>query len=185
MAFNINNFINRAIPRDGFRPNLFDIYVISKHPSINFEFKAKATTIPESAIGVASTYYYGRRVKLAGNREFSNWTISVIMDEQDFMTGGTRGSFETWMSNINYHVNNSRNPSYVQPTTGGYFGTAQIVPMYKDNTGPLTIYSMENCFPIAVGPITMDWQDNDRIAEFQVTFEYQWWTSSSAPLTFV
>lgn len=184
MAFNINDFITRSVPLDGFRPNLFDIYMVSKHPSLNFEFKAKATTIPESAVGVASTYYYGRRVKLAGNRDFASWTITVIMDENDFEgTTGTRGTFESWLANINYHQGNYRNSGYVPPNTGGYFGTAQIVPMKKDNSGMITTYQMNYCFPTSISPINLDWQDNDRIAEFQVTFEYQWWTSTSAPLT--
>jgi hypothetical protein len=182
MAFNINEFINTALPRDGLRPNLFEIQMIGPsgvNPR-NFQFKAKATSIPSSVVGITPVMYYGRQVKLAGNRQFENWPVTVIMDEDDYAISGVRGAFTNWSQMVNYHIGNFRNTMYVPPNTGGYFGTGIIYHKYKDNTGDTNVYMMQGCWPVEVGPITLDWADNDRVAEFQVTFAYQWWNDQVA-----
>lgn len=181
MAFNINQFINTALPEDGYRPNLFQIGIVGPTAPLNFNFKAKATTLPSSNIGVTPVYYHGRQIKLAGDRSFDNWTVTVLLDENDFMIGGVRGAFEQWSALINNHVSNVR--TLVPPRVGGYFGRGWITPMKKMGPIPLTTYSMEGCWPTEVGPVQLDWADNDRVAEFQVTFAYQWWSSTMIPGT--
>lgn len=194
MAFNINSFITN-MKRDGFRPNLFEI-LITLPGTLNigspnntgaggvnvsqFTFKAKATAIPGSTIGVAPLSYFGRAAKFAGNRVFDNWTVSVIMDETDFATQGTRGMFENWSALINKHVQNSRSAGLVEPSQVGYFGRGEIIPYSKDGKDLNARYYMEGCFPIDIGPMPLDWGDNDRIAEFNVTFAFQWWNSLGA-----
>ena len=139
-------------------------------------FKAKATTIPSSSVGIMNVYYYGRRVKFAGNRDFDNWSISILMDESDYNSGKVRGMFEEWSSRLNTHEGNSR-LTYTAPSS--YFGEATIYHKKKDNTGDAGVYKMKDCFPVDIGPISLDWSDNNRIAEFNVTFAYQWWTSNA------
>mgnify|MGYP006289028731 CR=1 FL=1 len=182
MAFNINDFIS-VMKRDGYRPNLFEITLTL--PTIvssqQFTLKAKATAIPSSSVGTASLFYFGRQAKFAGNRSFDNWTVSVIMDETDFIGFGTRGMFEQWSSLINSHQGNIRNSGYVSPSVGGggYYGTGTITPLGKDGSALGTTYLMQGCYPIDVGSLPLDWGDNDRIAEFPVTFAYQWWGSAA------
>lgn len=174
MAFSINDFISN-LSNDGLRTNLFEISVMtgpSGSPN-KFKFRAKATSIPSSSVAVTNIYYYGRRLKFAGNRDFDDWTVSVLMDEEDYQAGNTRGFFETWMSRINQHEGNKRD-GLLSPIS--YFGQATVQHMSKIG-GVRGEYKMRYCFPISVGPIGLDWGDNDRIAEFQVTFAYQWWTS--------
>jgi len=194
MAFNINNFITN-MKKDGFRPNLFEI-LITLPGNLNIgtptqtagsttsqcTFKAKATAIPGSTLGVAPLSYFGRTAKFAGNRTFDNWTVSVIMDETDFDRIGTRGMFENWSSLINKHVQNTRAVDLVEPSQTGYFGRGEIIPYGKSGNDLSARYYMEGCFPIDVGPMPLDWGQNDTIAEFSVTFAYQWWNSNAATL---
>ena len=182
MAFNINDFIS-VMKRDGYRPNLFEVSITL--PTLisgqQFTFKAKSTAIPSSSVGTASLFYFGRQAKFAGNRMFDNWTVSVIMDETDFTPFGTRGMFEQWSSLLNSHENNIRNGGFVSPSSGpaGYYGTGTIVPLGKDGSALGTAYVMQGCYPIDVGGLPLDWGANDTIAEFPVTFAYQWWGSAS------
>jgi hypothetical protein len=44
--------------------------------------------------------YFGRELKFAGNRTFSDWTITVINDE-DFTV---RNAFERWMNGLNSYT---------------------------------------------------------------------------------
>lgn len=170
MAFNIGNFLDNMVG-DGARPNLFDVFV----PSIggNFTFKAKATSIPSSSIGVASTFYYGRQAKFAGNRTFDNWSVTVLLDEADYNSGGVRGSFENWSSLINAHRQNVR---LGKTNLGSYARNCTVV--QKGKVGlDIGKYTMWGAFPIDISAVSLDWGANDTIAEFTVTFAYQWWES--------
>ena len=180
MAFNINGFIS-TMAKDGFRPNLFEIIFTDAGGTFNSSFtvRAKASSIPASTIGTASTFYFGRQAKFAGNRVFSDWTVTVLMDEGDFnQGGGPRAKLEEWSNLLNTHVNNKRNENWVAPTQ--YQKDADITLFGKDGI-PIAAYRMENCFPIDVGAVNLDWQANDTIAEFQVTFALNFWTR--APIT--
>ena len=178
MAFNINSFIS-TMAKDGFRPNLFEIIFADAGGSGtgSFSVRAKASSIPASTIGTASTFYFGRQAKFAGNRVFSDWTVTVLMDEGDFNGGtvaaGPRGKLEEWSNKLNYHVANSRGGTSIAP--GDYQKNADVILYGKDGTA-ITTYKMENCFPIDIGAVNLDWQANDTIAEFQVTFALNYWT---------
>ena len=176
--FDVNQFLY-AMKSDGVRPNLFEVYI----PQINdlsFRFKAKATAIPASTLGIAPVNYFGRQVKLAGNRVFDNWTISVLLDETDFANGGTRYGFEQWSNAINNHINNVRSPGYVPPLS--YMADAYINQYSKSGTINAT-YKMVQCWPVDIGPINLDWAADNQIAEFNVTFALQWWESSFGSTT--
>lgn len=204
MAFNINTFLSN-MTGDGYRPNLFTVdftfptILTNINASRNVSFKAKATSLPSSDIGVASVYFYGREVKFAGNREFAPWQITLIMDEPDFNKNtGVRGKFEYWSSLLNSHYTNVRSVGAKSPSD--YYGSAIIKPLSKvgktkytspipmdipfgsveeDMGTPLEQYSMLGCYPTDIGEISLDWQDNNRIAEFTVTFEYQYWLNTA------
>lgn len=173
MSFNITEFMG-AMTGDGVRPNLFEVSVVGF--GSDFTFKAKATSIPSSSIGVASTYYYGRMVKFAGNRTFDNWTVSVLLDEDDYTSGGIRGMFELWSSSLNTHIGNRRTAS---TNLASYARTCTVNQMSKIG-GQIGLYNMFFAFPIDISPISLDWSANDSIAEFSVTFAYQYWTSLAA-----
>lgn len=178
MAFRIDNFISN-MQGDGARPNLFEI--IFSNPGgvgvtgitpANIIYRAKASALPSSTIGVASTYYFGRQAKFAGNRVFGDWTVNIIMDEPDFATG-SRAFLESWSNNINQHVGNARTSGFVLPQN--YMMDGLINHYAKDNSGIIATYKMTGCFPTDIGAIPVDWEANDRIMEFQVTFAMQWW----------
>ncbi len=176
MAFNINSFISN-LGQDGLRPNLFEILLptMAVNNNATFALKAKATTLPASNIGVAPLFYFGRQAKFAGNRVFSDWTVTIIMDEQDFKPGGAKGQLETWSGMLNTHIGNTR--MLVSPISYMRDGT---VIQYGKNGNVVGTYKMEGCFPIDVGAIPVDWGANDQIAEFSVTFAMQWWRSDAS-----
>lgn len=178
MAFNINDFITN-MTYDGARPNLFEIIFSSPGGGIiapDVRFRAKASALPASTVGVASTYYFGRQAKFAGNRVFGDWTVTIVMDETDF-NAGARLFLENWSNQINGHISNIRNNQYVPPRT--YMMDGDIIQYQKDGV-ELTKYRMIGCFPTDVGAIPVDWEANDRIMEFQVTFAMQWWERTLA-----
>lgn len=188
MAFNVNEFITGYMERDGYRPNLFDVW-IKNIPNLNFPLdfplKAKASSLPASTIGTARVGYFGRNAKFAGNRSFSNWTTTFVLDENDFAGSsgaftvyGIRASFERWSAKINKHIGNTRNSNQVDPVN--YFSNLQVNLYGKDGGIPIQNYIIYYAFPVSISPIQLDWGANDRIAEFSVTFAYQWWEKYNA-----
>jgi hypothetical protein len=174
MAFNVAEFRANLIG-DGARPNLFQV-------SLNFPtvaangilagqkttFMAKTAQLPGSTVGTVPLYYFGRELKFAGNRTFTDWTLQIINDE-DFTI---RNSIESWMNAINSHSSNVRNAAAKGPSS--YTVDAEVTQFGKTGN-TLKTYKFVGLYPLDLAPIDLDWGSNDSIEEYSVTFAYQWW----------
>lgn len=162
MPFNIQNF-REALNFDGARPNLFEVRIPDL--SEDFSLMCKAAQIPGATIGTVEVPYFGRAVKLAGNRTFADWTITVINDE-DY---SIRHAFTEWMARINGHETN---------VAGGlandYFADVEVIQYGKDGDAKQS-FKLIGAFPTDLSAIELDWGSNDAIEEYQVTFAYQYW----------
>ena len=174
--FNVSSFRSQ-MTGDGARPNLFSCSIPDLPVNINgvtgsevaFNFMCRAAQLPGSAVNSIPVNYFGRELKFSGNRVFSEWTVTIINDE-DFKI---RNTFELWMSSLNTHVSNLR--SLVSPLS--YQKDAYVTQWGKVGT-PIKEYKFVGMFPIDVSAIELDWSANDTIEEFAVTFAYQWWEST-------
>ena len=74
-----------------------------------FKFLCKAIALPASNVAPIDVPFRGRTLKVAGDRTFDTWTVTVINDE-DFKL---RSAFELWMNGISKLDNNTgaTNPS--------------------------------------------------------------------------
>jgi hypothetical protein len=178
MAFNVAEFRANMIG-DGARPNLFQVSLnfptVAENGAISGQkatFMAKSAQLPGSTVGQVPVYYFGRELKFAGNRTFTDWTLQIINDE-DFTI---RNSMESWMNAINSHSTNVRNANAKGPS--GYSVDAEVTQFGK--TGDvLKTYKFVGMFPLDMAPIDLDWGSNDTIEEYAVTFAYQWWEAST------
>lgn len=186
MAFDVQQF-RASLLYDGARPSLFEV-TMSVPPIValgnvnrQITFRARAASLPGDSISQITLNYFGREIKVAGTRTFPEWTMTVINDE-DFII---RNVFETWMSNINQHVSNVRNPAFIQGN-GGYQTEVYVTQFSKAGTvaagsqgigNAIKDYGLIGAFPTDVSPIDLDWGNGDAIEEFTITFAYQWWES--------
>lgn len=175
MPFNVFEFRSQ-LQGDGARPNLFEVQMVfpttinPQNANRKLTFMCKTASLPGSTIGQVPVFYFGRETKLAGNRTFPEWNISIINDE-DF---AVRNAFEKWMNGINRHVSNIRD-LWAKNSLG--YTTQAIVKQYSKTGDVLKQYTFDGCFPVDVSPIDLDWGSNDTIEEFNVTLAYQTWTS--------
>ena len=173
MAFNVNEFRSQMIG-DGARPNLFEVsmpfpvFSAPGNAQTKLTYMCKTTQIPGSTLGVVPVQYFGRELKFVGNRTFTDWTITIINDE-DFVI---RNAFERWMAGINSHNLNVRNPAALAPL--GYSVDGDVTQFGK-NGNTLKKYKFIGLFPTDLTPIDVDWGSNDTIEEFTVTLAFQWW----------
>ena len=168
MAFNIND-IKSQLTYGGAKPTLFEVQLLNPVDSVGdlkVPFMVQAASLPESTLGTIEVPYFGRKIKVPGDRTFNEWTVSVLNDE-DF---AIRQGLESWMNGINSHVSNRR-------TATNYKSQAQITQYGKDGS-VLRVYNFSGLFPVNVAAINMDWNATDTIENFDVTFQYDWWDIS-------
>ena len=181
MSFNVSDFKGK-MGRDGLRPNLFEVTITQSEDSsswnpagVNLEFFCRAASIPGSTMGTVIVPYFGREVKFAGNRTFGDVTLTVINDE-DLKV---RGAFEKWMNALSANENNTRNALARNTGSPKYFATTTIKPLSKFGDGVIVGYTLEKSFPTDLSEITLDWGDNDSIAEFTVTMAYDFYHATT------
>lgn len=174
--FNVQEF-RAEMTGDGARPNLFNCSLpflgnLLGRANIKYNFMCRAAQLPGSTVNSVPVNYFGRELKFAGNRVFTEWTVTIINDE-DFVV---RNAFELWMSKLNSHVANLRDSNYISPATYQQDG---IVRQFSKAGDILKRYKFVGMFPIDITPIELDWSANDTIEEYAVTFAYQWWESDT------
>jgi len=112
-------------------------------------------------VGVVQIPYFGRKIKSAGDRVWDDWHITVMMDE-DYTT---RALFESWSNSINRLESN-----VMQASLDGEAYKAQwTITHYSKDGSPIRKYDIINGWPSTVGPIVLDWDGTDRIAQFDVS----------------
>lgn len=187
MTFNINEFKSRGLIYGGARPALFQVQFdvprsiqgINGSALNSVSYVCRAAELPAATVGTVEVPYFGRRIKLAGDRTFADWTVTIMNDE-DF---GVRTLFEAWSNGLNRLVSNVRDPGAALDTpgdiAGGYKADLSVYQYGKDGT-LLRGYTIVGAFPTDVGAIALDWDNQNQIETFQVTFAYDYWTPETA-----
>jgi len=172
MAFNINDFAG-ALKDGGARSSLFQVQItnpINGVADIQVPFMCRAAQLPGSTVGTIPVSYFGRQVKLAGNRTFEPWTPTIINDE-DF---AIRNAMEQWSNAINTMQGNISNTGGSSPAL--YKSNAQVT-QYSKSGDILRIYDFVGIYPSDISAIDLGW-DQESIEEFSVTFQYDYWQVS-------
>jgi len=177
-AFNVDRF-KSALTNGGARPNQFAVqlsfptYVTGAALAVaRAPFLVTAAELPGQTLGLVNVFYRGRDVKLVGDRTFAGFTINVLNDS-DF---SIRSALEQWMNGMDNLLNKTGRlvPSEYQRD--------MIVYQLDRNGKVLKQYILQGAFPTLLGGVGLNFQSNDTISDFTVTFEYQTFTVSSNPL---
>lgn len=163
MAFNIDVFKDNALSQGGYRPTLFDVSVTILGEEFNW--LAMSSQVPAFTTGIIEVPYFGRKIKIAGDRTFAEWTTTVMIEE-DF---GQRRALEAWAENVNAAVDNVR----------GYEGPEQYkedatVTLYKKQGTPAQTYKLIGAWPTDIGTIELDWNTTDTIGTYTVTWAFDY-----------
>jgi len=132
-------------------------------------FLCKAAQLPASVMNVIEIPFRGRQLKIAGDRTFESWTVTVINDT-DFQI---RNALETWMNGINAH---QANTGLTNPVD--YQADLIVEQLDKDGT-TVKKYNFRGCFPTNVAAIDVSYETVDAIEEFTCEFQVQYWESNT------
>ena len=153
----------------GARPNQFRVllgfpsYVTGADPS--YSLLVTGAAVPASTVNPAILQYRGREVKLAGERIFDPWTVTIVNDSGQSL----RRPFEQWMEGMNGTADNT---GFLNPLDYQADITVQHLDRNDDVLRGGT-YVLRNAFPIQMSEIALQYAQNDIIEEFTVTFQYQ------------
>lgn len=173
MAFNIEE-IRSQLTLGGARPTLFQVIIsnpVNSVADLKTPFMVRATNLPESDLGTIQVPYFGRRVKLAGDRTYAAWRVTVINDE-DFLI---RNAMEQWSHAINSAQGNVRTLGTASPLL--YKSTAEVI-QYSKTGIPVRTYKFNGIYPSTISNVGLDWDARNQIQEFNVDFEYDYWEVS-------
>ena len=158
----------------GARANLFEVVLnfpdAAQPDSDTLEksrFLVKGANMPASNIQQIEVPFRGRVLKIAGDRTFDSWTVTVINDT-DF---AIRSAMERWMNTINRV---SDNTGLTDPAT--YQADAYVMQLDRDGS-VLRTYRFYDVFPTQVSPIDLGY-DAQGIQEFTVELQVQWWQAT-------
>ena len=156
----------------GARPNLFEVEIafpeviaIDNDVKEKSRFLVKAAALPASNITPIDVNFRGRILKIAGDRTFDTWTITVLQDV-DF---SIRSAFEKWMNLINKmsDATGEQDPAIYQPD-------AYVHQLDRDGS-TLRTYKFHDVFPTNISQVDLSYETVDAIEEFTVEMQVQWW----------
>jgi hypothetical protein len=192
MAHTLSDF-KKALVGGGARPNLFEVDITPPGDNLvnfggtdgqnNLQMLCKAAALPASNIAPIDVPFRGRIFKVAGDRTFDTWTITVINDE----TFTIRNAMEVWMQKIGQYSDGSgdTNPnSYMANAIVKQLGRNASTTGFGNNSGgglrPVAQYKFYDIFPTNVSQIDLSYDTSDTIEEFTVEFQVQYWEPQQA-----
>ena len=171
------------------RPNLFEVVLAFPDGVVDASvadidpksrFLVKTAALPASNIAPISVPFRGRQLKIAGDRTFDEWQITVINDT-DF---AIRSSFERWMNSMSKVSDNAGNINPEDYTRDAYvyqLGRSAVAggnQQSDQNMPVLRTYKFYSVFPTNVSQIDLSYDSADAIEEFTVTLQVQWWEAA-------
>lgn len=133
------------------------------------QFLCRSAQLPASTIEPITTLYRGRPVQFAGERTFQPWTVAIYNDT----TFNIRNALESWQNGIqNYDTTVGRtNPTEYQ---------VDLQVFQLDRSGAIIkSYKFVDAMPVNIGPIQLDFDQQNQIEQFDVEFTYNFFTSNT------
>jgi len=146
----------------GVRPNLYKMEIFGLPEKL--QYLCKATQLPGKNIGIIEVPYLNHKAKLAGDATFDDLTVTIMLDN-DF---SVRDELESWMegARANADINGDEPSIYKQNGT--------VIQLDNQNN-ELAQYDFIGLWPSSLAPLDLAFETNDTIAEYTVTFTYDYW----------
>lgn len=173
---NINDF-KVALVEGGARNNQFRVrgrFPFGDGGAGNtLEFLCRSAQLPAFSLNPVTVPYRGRILKLAGDREFAEWTITIINDS----TFKLRNAFEKWNNQINKVINNTSLLGL-----SSYSADWTVEQLKRDGTLAKT-YRFIDCWPSNISAIDLNADPATSVEEFTITVQYQYYETLDGTTT--
>jgi len=147
----------------GPRANRFRVFL--PRAGANIEFLAQGASIPAATIPSFDVKFRGATLKLAGDRTYEDWTVTVIND----LEFSTRSAMEQWQGEIQAYDGGDAS------LTNDYLLSRAFVEQLGKDDGVLARYEFFNMFPTTIGSIELSFDQADQLETFELTFAFSHW----------
>ena len=147
----------------GPRANRFKIFIPRAGDKI--EFLAKGANIPAATVGQIDVQWRGSVLKLAGDRTFANWTVTILNDVEF----SARTALEAWQQEIQEMGGGAGS------TTTDYLISRAFVEQLNKDDSVLARYEFFNMFPLNIGEIALSHETVDALESFDTEFAFSHW----------
>jgi len=120
-------------------------------------------------VGNINVPFRGRQIKIAGDRTFEDWSVTVLNDTNFKL----RNAFERWQNGIN---NMTDGEGLTNPVD---YQVDAFVDQLDRNGNTLKSYTLRGLFPVNIAAIPLNYETNDAIEDFDVTFQYQYFETNT------
>ena len=171
---NINDF-KAKLAGGGARANQFKVtmpfpgYAQVGGEIEDLAFLCTTAQIPAMNVGLVNVPFRGRQIKIAGDRTFADWSITVLNDTNFKL----RNAFERWQNGIN---NMTDNEGLSNPVD---YQVDAFIDQLDRNGNTLKSYTLRGAFPTEVAAIDLNFGTNDEVETFGVTFQYQYFETNT------
>ena len=171
---NINDF-KAKLAGGGARANQFKVVMpFPGYAQVGGEieelaFLCRTTTLPAMTITPLEIPFRGRKIKIAGDRTYDNWSVTVLNDTNFKL----RNAFERWSNGINNATDNEglTNPADYQVDA--------FVDHLDRNGATIKSYTFRGLFPTEIAAIELTYDEAAAVEEFTVTMAYQYFESNT------
>jgi len=147
----------------GVRSNRFKVFIPDMGE--NIEFMCKTAAIPGSTLPVVEVPFRGHKLKIAGDRTFEDWTITIIND----INFTARTAVENWMTRI------QELDSGIGATDLDYLVSRATISQLNRDDSVIATYELFNMYPQTLNNIDLSYDTSDELQTFDVTFSYSHW----------
>ena len=147
----------------GPRANRFRVFIPRSGSKI--EFLCQSAQIPAATVGVVEQQFRGSVLKLAGDRTFEPWNVTIIND----IEFSSRSALESWQRDI------QDMDSGEGMTSLDYLVDRAFVEQLNKDDSVLARYEFFNMFPTSIGAIDLSYETVDALETFDVEFQYSHW----------
>ena len=164
----------------GVRPTMFQVSLsfpedvvsdgLSADGDRRVTFLCKGTTLPPSTIGEIQIPFRGRQLKVAGDREFGDWGVTIINDDSFLI----KNAMEKWSEKIQRH-----NYALGETQLADYFSDGYVRQLDRDAT-VLRTYAFRGIWPKNIDEIALSFDADNSVEEYNVTFAMQYWTATNS-----
>ena len=171
---NINDF-KAKLAGGGARANQFKVtmpfpgYAQVGGEIEDLAFLCTTAQIPAMNVGLVNVPFRGRQIKIAGDRTFADWSITVLNDTNFKL----RNAFERWQNGIN---NMTDNEGLTNPVD---YQVDCFVDHLDRNGNTIKSYTLRGLFPTAISAIDLNYDEAAAVEEFTATFNYQYFESNT------
>ena len=158
----------------GARPNQFRVTIVPPIGIVtglnvaNSSFLCKASKLPGQTLGEIEVPFGGRKIYVAGDREFETWN-STFLNDTDF---NIRNAIERWMNGINDLADNTGTI-----VSSDYQSDLTVEQLDRDGT-TIKSYIFRNAYPLTLADIELSYETVNALEEFEVTWRYQHFEAS-------